>query len=48
MGYKEAAGSGKTAFKVDRYYYTDWLAEEELPLHQEGLTIDAVYENLIR
>ena len=47
MGYKEAAGSGKAAFKVDRYYRTDWLAEEELPLHLEGLTIDAVYENLI-
>ena len=48
VGYKEAAGSGKAAFKVDRYYRTDWLVEEELPLHLEGLTIDAVYENLIR
>ena len=48
MGYKEAAGSGKAAFKVDRYYHTDWLAEEDLSLHLEGLTIDAVYENLIR
>lgn len=48
MGYKEAAGSGKAAFKVERYYRTDWLAEEDLPLHLEGLTIDAVYENLIR
>lgn len=48
MGYKEAAGSGKAAFKVDRYYRTEWLTEEELPLHLEGLTIDAVYENFIR
>jgi hypothetical protein len=48
MGYKEAAGSGKAAFKVDRYYRTDWRSEEDLPLHLEGLTIDAVYENLIR
>ena len=48
LGYKEAAGSGKAAFKVDRYYHTDWLAKEDLPLHLEGLTIDAVYENLIR
>lgn len=48
VGYKEAAGSGKAAFKVDRYYRTEWLTEEELPLHLEGLTIDAVYENLIR
>ena len=48
IGYKEAAGSGKAAFQVDRYYRTEWLAEEELPLHLEGLTIDAVYENFIR
>lgn len=48
MGYKEAAGSGKAAFKVDRYYRTEWLAEEELSLHLEGLTIDVVYENFIR
>lgn len=48
MGYKEAAGSGKAAFKVDRYYRTEWLTEKELPLHLEGLTIDAVYENFIR
>ena len=48
VGYKEAAGSGKAAFKVDRYYRTDWLAEEELPLYLEGLTIDSVYENFIR
>lgn len=48
MGYKEAASSGKVAFKVERYYRTEWLTEEELPLHLEGLTIDAVYENFIR
>ena len=48
VGYKEAAGSGKAAFKVDRYYRTEWLTEEELPLHLEGLTIDAVYENFVR
>ncbi len=48
MGYKEAASSGKAAFKVERYYRTEWLPEDELPLHLEGLTIDAVYENFIR
>ena len=48
MGYKEAASSSKAAFKVERYYRTEWLIEEELPLHLEGLTIDAVYENFIR
>jgi hypothetical protein len=48
MGYKEAASSGKAAFRVDRYYHTDWLAEKDLPLCLEGLTLDAVYENFIR
>lgn len=48
MGYKEAVSSGKAAFKVDCYYHTEWLTEEELPLRLEGLTIDAVYENFIR
>ena len=47
-GYKEAAGSGKAAFKVDRYYRTEWLPEEKLPLHLGGLTVDAVYENFVR
>ena len=48
MGYKEASSSGKAAFKVERYYRTEWLTAEELSLHLEGLTIDAVYENFIR
>ena len=48
IGYKEAAISGNTAFKVNRYYHTDWLAEEELPLKMDGLDLDAVYENFVR
>ena len=48
MGYKETAGSGKAAFKVEHYYRTEWLSEKDLPLHLEGLTMDAVYENFIR
>ena len=47
IGYKEAA-AGKTAFKGDRYYSTDWLDEDDLPVHLEGLTLDAVYENFVR
>lgn len=48
IGYKEAAGSGKAAFKVDRYYQTDWLSEVDLPVHLDGLNIDAVYENFVQ
>ena len=48
IGYKEAAASGSNAFKVSRYYHTDWMAEEELQLHIDGLNMDAVYESLVR
>lgn len=48
IGYKVAARSGSTAFKVNRYYYTEWMAEHDLPLHLEGLDIDSVYENYVR
>ena len=47
IGYKETA-AGKTAFKVDRYYSTDWMDEDDLPVHLEGLTLDAIYENFVR
>jgi SMC interacting uncharacterized protein involved in chromosome segregation len=36
------------AFKVNKYYHTDWLAEEELPVKLDGLDIDTVYENFVR
>lgn len=46
--YKEKAGSGSNAFKVDTYYHTDWLFEDELILKLAGLNMDAVYENYVR
>ena len=46
--YKEAAAAGDNAFKVGVYYHTDWLAEAALPLTIEGLTVDKVYEHLVR
>ena len=48
IGYKEAAASGNKAFKVNGYYHTEWLTEDELPLKLEGLSVDAVYENFVR
>ena len=48
IGYKEAAASGSNAFKVSRYYHTDWMPEDELRLSIDGLNMDAVYEGLIR
>lgn len=48
IGYKEAAQSGINAFKVSGYYHTDWLPESDMQLRIEGLSTDAVYENLVR
>ena len=48
IGYKEAAASGSSAFKVSRYYHTDWMPEDELHLSIDGLNMDAVYESLVR
>lgn len=46
--YKEAADSGKNVFRVEQYYHTEWPEEAALPLHVEGLDLDAVYENFVR
>ena len=48
IGYKEASVSGAAAFKVNKYYHTEWLDEDDLPLKLEGLDIDAVYENFVK
>ncbi len=46
-GYKEAAVSGTKAFKVNKYYHTEWMLEDELTLEIEGLNMDAVWDNFI-
>ena len=48
IGYKEAAVSGSNAFKVNRYYHTEWMPENELRFSIDGLNMDAVYENPVR
>lgn len=48
ISYKEATLSGNMAFKVNSYYYTDWLDKQNLPLKLEGLSLDAAYENFVR
>lgn len=47
-GYKEAAASGGNAFKVSRYYHTEWVPENELQFCVDGLSMDTVYESLVR
>ena len=48
IGYKEAAASGSNAFKVSRYFHTDWVTANELQFRVDGLNMDAIYENLVR
>ena len=48
VGYKEATASGTGAFKVNRYYHTEWMPLDKLQLPLTGLNLDAVYENYVR
>lgn len=43
-----AAASGGAAFKVIRYYHTDWVPEGSLRLSVDGLNMDAVYAGFVR
>lgn len=47
IGYKEASG-GDNAFKVNKYYHTDWLTEQDLQIKIDGLDMDSIYANLVR
>lgn len=48
IGYKEASSSSAVAFKVNKYYHTEWMEEDDLPVKLEGLDIDSVYENYVK
>lgn len=48
IAYRENAPSGTKAFKAGTCYRTGWLAESELPLKADGLSVDQVYENFVR
>lgn len=48
IGYKETTDIEKNISKVDRYYHTDWIEEKDFVVKLEGLSLDDVYENLVR
>jgi len=48
IGYKEASAVKSGNFKVGSYFHTEWMKAELLGLRLEGLTIDAIYDNLVR
>lgn len=47
IGYKEQSGSDN-AFKVNKYYHTEWLDEQSASIKLEGFDTDSIYENLVR
>lgn len=48
IGYKESTATGNKAFKVNKYYHTDWVPQDDLHFTVDGLDMDAVYESLVR
>lgn len=46
IGYKEA--KTEETFKVSGYYHTEWAEKETLNLDIAGLSLDEVYESLVR
>ena len=48
VAYKETPDAKSAGVRVERYYYTDWMPVGEAALRIEGLSMDAVYENLVR
>ncbi len=48
IGYKEETSAGGNVFKVSSYYHTEWMPEDGLQLNLEGLSLDTMYENLVR
>jgi len=47
IAYKEDAKNREGKFKVNRYYKTEWLTDEELALRLEGLNLDQIYEGFL-
>lgn len=47
IGYKEQS-TGDNAFKVNKYYHTEWLDEQSAQVKLDGFDMDSIYENLVR
>jgi hypothetical protein len=48
IAYKEQNRTNPQRFKSGTYYHTEWMPQETLTFRLEGLTMDALYESLIR
>jgi len=48
IGYKEKSQKRDTKYRVEGYYFSDWVITDELVLELRGLNLDRIYENLLR
>lgn len=46
IAYKESSGNNQTAFRVEKYYHSDWLKAYRISI--DGLNMDEFYENVVR
>lgn len=48
IGYKERKGKTEGYGRVNQYYYTEWMARDTINPDFSGLSLDTIYEGLIR
>lgn len=48
IGYKEKSQKKDAKYRVEGYYFSDWVIIDELVLELKGLNLDRIYENLLR
>lgn len=46
--YKEPSGNKSGVFRIVETFVSDWALEEDITLSIEGLTLDSIYENVVR
>lgn len=48
IAYKEAYGNNQAAFRVEKYYHSEWQPEDDYQINLNGFNMDGIYENLVR
>ncbi len=48
IGYKTRGKKKDDKYRVEGYYFSEWVSTDELALELRGLNLDKIYENLLR
>jgi len=48
IGYKEKIKKKDDKYRVERYYFSEWVSLKDLNPELKGLNLDRIYENLLR